>query len=55
MRGEEPKIIATIESNKPLEFIDASAKIDNLYFYFLKSVSDLNLESDSSEEVGIRK
>lgn len=55
MRGEESKNIATITSNKPLEFIDASAKIDNLYFYFLKSVSELNMESDPSEEVGIRK
>jgi hypothetical protein len=55
MRGEEPKKIATIASNKEHEFIDASAASNNLYFYFLKCVSDLNLESDPSEEVGIRK
>jgi fibronectin type 3 domain-containing protein len=55
MRGEEPKNIATIASNKPLEFIDTNTKNDNLYFYFLKSVSELNIESDPSQEVGIRK
>jgi fibronectin type 3 domain-containing protein len=55
MRGEEPKKVATVASNRPLEFIDTSAVNDSLYFYFLKSVSDLNLESDPSEEVGIRK
>lgn len=54
-RGEEPKKISTIASDKPLEFIDTSAADSNLYFYFLKSVSDLNIESDPSEEVGIRK
>lgn len=54
-RGEEPKKISTITSDKALEIIDKSAAENNLYFYFLKSVSDLNLESDASEEVGIRK
>lgn len=55
MRGEEPKKISTIVADKSKEFIDTSAANDNLYFYFLKSVSDLNIESDPSEEVGLRK
>ncbi len=55
LRGEEPKKISSIASDKALEFIDTSAANNNLYFYYLKSVNDLNLESDPSEEVGIRK
>ncbi|MFZ1081294.1 MAG: hypothetical protein WAO19_05140 [Candidatus Kryptoniota bacterium] len=54
-RRRNPISISTVRPADPLKIIDKSAKKGTLYFYFITAVDAKGVESDRSQEVGIRK
>lgn len=53
-RGQAPIKLATLNPDQ-LNFMDKSAKNNELYFYYVISVDTKNQESKPGEEIGVRK
>ena len=53
-RGEKEKLISSVPVEEKPEYLDKDVSVENLYFYYLKSVNNENLESSPSKEIGIR-
>jgi fibronectin type 3 domain-containing protein len=54
-RRQRPILIANVKASGDLEATDKNVKSGGLYFYFVTTVNAQGIESDRSQEIGVRK